>query len=41
MQALSGLDAAFLFLETNKVPMGIGGVAVLESTLKFDDFKNF
>lgn len=41
MQALSGLDAAFLFLETNKVPMHIGGVAVLESTLQFEDFKAF
>lgn len=41
MQALSGLDAAFLYLETNKIPMHIGGVAILESTLKFDDFKAF
>lgn len=41
MQALSGLDAAFLYLETNKIPMHIGGVAILESTLQFEDFKVF
>ena len=41
MQALSGLDAAFLFLESNKQPMHIGGVAILESSLKFEAFKQF
>ncbi|MBE1298723.1 MAG: wax ester/triacylglycerol synthase family O-acyltransferase [Alteromonadaceae bacterium] len=41
MQALSGLDASFLFLETNKIPMHIGGVAILEGTLEFDAFRTF
>ncbi len=41
MQALSGLDASFLFLETNKIPMHIGGVALLEGSLDFDSFKSF
>lgn len=41
MQALSGLDASFLFLETNKIPMHIGGVAILEGSLNFEEFKTF
>lgn len=41
MQALSGLDASFLFLETNKVPMHIGSVAIIEGTLQFEEFKSF
>ncbi len=41
MQALSGLDASFLFLETNKIPMHIGGVAILEGSLSFDSFQQF
>lgn len=39
MEALSGLDASFLYLETPKVPMHIGGVAILEGSLAFDDFR--
>ncbi len=41
MQPLSGLDATFLFLETTKVPMHIGSVAILEGTLEFEEFKAF
>lgn len=41
MQELSGLDASFLFLETPKIPMHIGGVALLEGDLDFNEFKQF
>lgn len=41
MEALSGLDATFLYLESDTVPMHIGGVAVLSGTLSFEDFKQF
>jgi diacylglycerol O-acyltransferase / wax synthase len=41
MEELSGLDASFLYLETPKIPMHIGGVAILEGSLSFDDFKQF
>jgi WS/DGAT/MGAT family acyltransferase len=41
MEELSGLDASFLYLETPKIPMHIGGVAVLEGSLQFEDFKEF
>jgi WS/DGAT/MGAT family acyltransferase len=41
MEELSGLDASFLYLETPKIPMHIGGVVVLEGSLQFDDFKAF
>jgi len=41
MEALSGLDASFLFLETAKIPMHIGGVAILEGSIKFEDFKAY
>jgi WS/DGAT/MGAT family acyltransferase len=41
MEELSGLDASFLYLETPKVPMHIGGVAIMEGSLQFDDFKQF
>jgi diacylglycerol O-acyltransferase len=41
MEELSGLDASFLYLETPKVPMHIGGVAIIEGSLQFDDFKQF
>jgi diacylglycerol O-acyltransferase len=41
MEELSGLDASFLYLETSKIPMHIGGVAILEGSLSFDDFKQF
>lgn len=38
MEELSGLDASFLFLETEKIPMHIGGVAILEGSMQFEDF---
>jgi diacylglycerol O-acyltransferase / wax synthase len=41
MEELSGLDASFLFLETAKIPMHIGGVAILEGSIKFEDFKAY
>lgn len=41
MEELSGLDASFLYLETPKVPMHIGGVAILEGSLQFDDFRQY
>lgn len=41
MEELSGLDASFLFLETEKIPMHIGGVAILEGSMKFEDFYTF
>jgi hypothetical protein len=41
MEALSGLDASFLYLESDDVPMNIGGVAILEGSLRFDDFLAF
>ena len=41
MEELSGLDATFLYLETSKVPMHIGGVAILEGSMQFDDFFQF
>jgi WS/DGAT/MGAT family acyltransferase len=41
MEELSGLDASFLYLETPKVPMHIGGVAVLEGSMTFEEFKEF
>jgi diacylglycerol O-acyltransferase len=41
MEELSGLDASFLYLETPKVPMHIGGVAIIEGSLAFDMFRQF
>lgn len=41
MEELSGLDASFLYLETPKIPMHIGGVAIIEGSLQFDDFRQF
>jgi diacylglycerol O-acyltransferase len=41
MQELSGLDASFLYMETPKIPMHIGGVAILEGSLQFADFFKF
>lgn len=41
MQPLSGLDASFLFLESPKIPMHIGGVAIMEGSLDFDTFRSF
>jgi WS/DGAT/MGAT family acyltransferase len=41
MEELSGLDASFLYMETPKIPMHIGGVAILEGSLQFADFYKF
>jgi diacylglycerol O-acyltransferase len=41
MEALSGLDASFLYLETAKMPMHIGSIAIIEGTISFDDFKAY
>ncbi len=39
MQQLSGLDASFLYLETQRAPMHIGSLSVLEGSLRFEDFR--
>jgi len=41
MQALSGLDLSFLYLETDSQPMHVGGLNVYEGSLSFEDFKSF
>lgn len=46
MQQLSGLDASFLYLETDNAPMHIGGVSILDPTtaagrLDFAGFEHF
>jgi WS/DGAT/MGAT family acyltransferase len=41
MEELSGVDASFLYLETPKMPMHIGGVSIIEGSLQFDDFRQF
>jgi WS/DGAT/MGAT family acyltransferase len=41
MEELSGLDASFLYLETSKTPMHIGGVSIIEGSLNFDVLRQF
>jgi len=41
MEELSGLDASFLYLEAPNMPMHIGAVAIIEGSLKFEDFRQF
>lgn len=41
MEELSGLDASFLYMETPKMPMHIGGVNILEGSMQFEEFKKF
>ncbi|WP_100643231.1 WS/DGAT/MGAT family O-acyltransferase [Alteromonas facilis] len=41
MESLSGLDAAFLYLESDTIPMHIGGVAILQGSLAYEDFVTF
>jgi diacylglycerol O-acyltransferase len=41
MEELSGLDASFLYLESAKMPMHIGHIAIIEGSLTFDDFKAY
>lgn len=39
MEPISGLDATFLYAETPSSPMHIGSIAIIEGSLKFEDFK--
>ncbi|MEM9820895.1 MAG: wax ester/triacylglycerol synthase family O-acyltransferase [Bacteroidota bacterium] len=39
MESISGMDAAFLYVETDTSPMHIGSVAVIEGDLKFEKFR--
>ena len=39
LEAISGLDAAFLYAETPTSPMHIGSVAVIEGSLDFETFR--
>ena len=45
MQQLSGIDAAFLYMETSKTPMHVGGVYIFEvpanGEMKFDEFRDY
>ena len=40
MEALSGLDASFLYLETPRAHMHVGGLAVIDGSLKFEEFRS-
>lgn len=39
MQALTGLDASFLYLENSTTPMHVGAVSVFEGSLKYETFR--
>ncbi len=39
LHEMSGLDAAFLYLETPNAPMHVGGLSILEGSLTFDAFR--
>ena len=39
MQPITGIDATFLYGESDNSPMHVGSVAVIEGSLKFDTFK--
>lgn len=39
LHEMTGLDAAFLYLETPNAPMHVGGLSVLEGTLTFERFR--
>ncbi|MGB0496164.1 MAG: WS/DGAT/MGAT family O-acyltransferase [Kangiellaceae bacterium] len=41
MQALTGLDSSFLYMETPNMPMHVGGLDIYEGSLTFDEFKEF
>ena len=41
MEELSGLDASFLSLESDKTPMHIGSIAMLEGAMSFDHFRQY
>lgn len=38
MQQLSELDASFLYLETDRTPMHIGGLYIFDASDREDDF---
>lgn len=38
MEEFSGLDASFLYLETPKIPMHIGGIVIVEESLNYEVF---
>lgn len=40
LESISGLDATFLYGETNTSPMHVGGVAVIEGSLKYETFRD-
>lgn len=40
LQAISGMDATFLYTETPTSPMNIGSVIVIDGSLAFDTFKS-
>ncbi|MFT5196999.1 MAG: diacylglycerol O-acyltransferase, partial [Candidatus Promineifilaceae bacterium] len=40
MEALTGLDASFLYLETPRSHMHVGGLAVIDGSLKFEEFRS-
>lgn len=40
LQAISGMEAAFLYVETPTSPMHVGSVAVIEGSLQFETFRN-
>ena len=39
LHEMTGLDAAFLYLETPNAPMHVGGLSILEGTLTYDVFR--
>ncbi len=41
MQALSGLDSSFLYLENANMPMHVGALDIYEGSLSFEEFKAF
>jgi len=38
---LTGLDSSFLYLETDNIPMHIGGLDVCDGSLTFEEFREF
>ncbi len=39
LESISGMDATFLYGETDTSPMHIGSLVVIEGSLKFDTFR--
>jgi len=40
LESVTGLDATFLYGETPNSPMHVGAVAIIEGSLKYEDFRN-